>query len=120
VPDLPAVAYPLHVTSGGTTATAVTPDSVEQLIRQLLFTSPGERLNRPTLGCGVLELVFDSLSDELRTATQFQIQSNLQQWLGALVRVGSVSATAVGSTLDVTIEYQLADESQPRAVAFRR
>ena len=31
---------------------------VEQLIRQVLFTNPGERINRPDFGCGIRQMVF--------------------------------------------------------------
>ena len=48
----------------------------------MLFTAPGERVNRPDFGSGLLQLVFAPNSDELAGATQFLVQGALQQWLG--------------------------------------
>ena len=56
----------------------------------MLFTAPGERVNRPTFGSGVLRLVFEPGGAELATATQFLVQSALQQWLADVVEVQAV------------------------------
>jgi phage baseplate assembly protein W len=115
-----SVAFPLAVDRHG--ATELTPQlaaAAEQLIEQLLFTNPGERLNRPTLGAGAIELVFDSLTDELRTATQHQIMSGLQQWVGDVIRVTAVTAASVESTLQVDVTYVLAGV-QTRTARFTR
>ena len=40
-------------------------EHVRDLIEQLLFTSPGERVMRPDFGCGLLDLVFAPNSPEL-------------------------------------------------------
>ena len=53
----------------------------------MLFTAPGERVNRPTFGSGLMRLVFDPNREELATATQLLVQSSLQQWLGDVVQV---------------------------------
>ena len=51
----PVVAFPLAVRADGATSTVNRQRAaVEQLIEELLFTNPGERLNRPDLGCGLL------------------------------------------------------------------
>ncbi len=64
----------------------------------MLFTTPGERVNRPTFGSGLLQLVFAPNSDELATATQFLVQGALQQWLGDLIQVDAVDVHADDST----------------------
>lgn len=118
--DVNAVAYPLDVAAGG--RTRMTGDPVvaaEQLIEQLLFTAPGERVNRPTLGCGLIELLFDATTDELRAATEFQVKAALQQWLGTVIRVISVVVGGRASELDVTITYQLVDSPQPHTAVFQ-
>ena len=94
--------------TGSTTAQAASARALaEQRIIQLLFTNPGERLNRPTLGGGLIELIFGASSDEMRAAVQFQVTSNLQQWLGTTINVVSVQVTGTDGQLDVTITYQL-------------
>jgi phage baseplate assembly protein W len=116
-----AVAFPLQLDANGTTALVSSPVlAAEQLIEQLLFTSPGERLNQPTLGCGLRELVFAPLSPELQAATEFQVSSALQSFLGDVVSVISLSVTATGSELEITVIYRLAAGSQQQQVTFKR
>jgi len=91
-------------------------DHVRDLIEQLLFTSPGERVNRPTFGSGLLQMVFAPSSDELAAATQFLVQGTLQQFLGDLIQVEAVRVSAQDSTLQVTVQYVLRS-SQLRQVA---
>lgn len=89
---------------------------MRDLIEQLLFTSPGERVNRPTFGSGLLQMVFAPTSDELAAATQFLVQGTLQQWLGNLIQVEAVRVSTQDSTVQVTVQYVLRS-SQLRQVA---
>jgi phage baseplate assembly protein W len=115
------VDFPLHLDHAGSAARVATPvDEAERLIEELLFTALGERVNRPDLGCGLLELVFDPLTDELRAATQFQVTSQLQKWLSDVIRVMSVTIVPGDARLTVTVVYALPVESAPRTVEFVR
>jgi phage baseplate assembly protein W len=114
------VAFPLRATSGGGTATASYAEHVEQLLEQLLFTSPGERVNRPALGCGLADLVFGTLTDELVTATQFLVQANLQGALGDVARIDAVRVRAAGDDLTVTVTYALLITGESRTMVFPR
>lgn len=80
-------------------------DYLRQLVEQVLFTSPGERVNLPDFGSGLLQLTFAPESIEMAAATQFTVQAALQKWLSAYIKVQSVVAAAVGSTLTVTVTY---------------
>ena len=60
---------------------------------------PGERVNRPDFGCGLLQLVFAPNSVELAATLQALVQGALQQWLGSLIRVNEVIADASDATL---------------------
>jgi phage baseplate assembly protein W len=119
--SIPAVAFPLHLDAAGETARirSLRTDA-EQLIEELLFTSLGERLNRPDLGCGLLELVFQPASDELRAATQFQVTAELQRWLGDLIRVLSVEARTSGPELTVSVTYALLTDDVASTAVFVR
>ncbi|HWT95338.1 MAG TPA: GPW/gp25 family protein [Solirubrobacteraceae bacterium] len=115
------VAFPLHVDRSGATARVRSPVArAEQLIEELLFTSPGERLNRPDLGCGLLELLFEQATDELRAATRFQVTSELQRWLGDVVGVVSVDVAVDASQVAVTVVYRLLPGGEPRRAVFVR
>lgn len=82
-------------------------DYVRQLVEQVLFTSPGERVNLPDFGSGLLQLPFAPNSVELAAATQFTVQAALQKWLSNYIKVQSVTATADGAVLTVTVAYSL-------------
>jgi phage baseplate assembly protein W len=99
------VDYPFSFDNRGRTADTTADDHVRDMIEQVLFTSPGERVNRPTFGCGLNQLVFSPNSPELAAATQFLVQGALQQWLGDLIVVDSVQVDSADATLSVTISY---------------
>src|SRR6202011_6165274 len=82
-------------------------DYVRELVEQVLFTSPGERVNLPDFGSGLLQLPFALNSVELAAATQFTVQGALQKWLGNYRKVQSVVASAQDAVLTVTVTYIL-------------
>jgi phage baseplate assembly protein W len=110
------VDYPYHFDNRGRTAETSQDEHIRDLIEQVLFTSPGERVNRPTFGSGLLQLVFAPNSDALAAATQLAVQGALQQWLGELILVEEVQVEARESTLEVTVRYQIR-RTQERKVA---
>ena len=110
------IAFPFEIDGRGRTAEASQDDHIRQLIHQVLFTSPGERVNRPTFGSGVKQLVFAPNSDELATATEFTVQGALQQWLGDLIKVEAVNVQSKESTLTITVTY-VVQRTQQREVA---
>jgi phage baseplate assembly protein W len=113
-------AYPFHIDRNGRTAQANDNDHIRQMIEQVLFTVPGERVNRPTFGTGLNQLVFAPLSDELVTATQVLVQGALQQWLGDLINIGSVEVLAQESTLQVTVRYSVRSTGEAQTETFNR
>ena len=82
-----------------------TGDYVRQLVEQVLFTSPGERVNLPDFGSGLLQLPFAPNSMEMAAATQFSVQGALQKWLSGYIKVQSVVASAEEAVLTVTVTY---------------
>ena len=112
--------YPFHFDGRGRTAETLDDDHIRDLIEQVLFTSPGERVNRPDFGSGLMQLVFAPNSDELAAATQFLVQGALQQWLGDLIQVESVQVKSEDTTLRVTIQYVIRRTGQQRVTQFSR
>lgn len=110
------VDFPYNYDGRGHTADAGTDDHIRDLIEQVLFTSPGERVNRPTFGCGLMQLVFAPNSDELAAATQYLVQGALQQWLGDLIQVEDVAVETDDSALRVSVQY-VVRRTQERALA---
>jgi len=115
------VAHPFHFDSRGRTADPATDERhIRDLIEQLLFTSPGERVNRATFGSGVLNLVFAGNSPELAAAAQLMIQGALQQWLAELIQVEAVRVESEDSTLTITVRYVIRRTQGRRSEEFRR
>ena len=74
--------FPFQFDGRGRTREADLEDYITQLVEQVLFTSPGERVNLPDFGSGLLQLPFAPNSVEMAAATQFTVQAALQKWLG--------------------------------------
>jgi uncharacterized protein len=114
------VDFPFKIDNRGRTAATADAEHVRDLVEQVLFTAPGERVNRPSFGSGLLQLVFAPLSDELASATQFLVQGALQQWLGDVIQVEAVEVTGEDSTLGVRVVYTLRRTGERRTVDLSR
>lgn len=112
------LAYPYSFNATGHTAGTDPLSHIRDMIEQILFTSPGERVNRPTFGSGTAQLVFAPNSDVLASAQQQAIQAGLQQWLSDVIRVQSVDVTAVEATLTVTVVYFVLQAQQQQTQQF--
>ncbi len=97
--------YPYSVGTGGTPTLTGADDHLRDLILQILFTIPGERVNLPEFGVGVQRLLFAPNSDALRASTQMLITTGLRRWLGDRIDVTQVTVTSEpGEEQTVTIE----------------
>ncbi len=116
----PPAAHPFRLAPDGRTA-AVGPDRhVRDMIYQLLFTSPGERVNRPDFGCGLHSLLFEPNADVLAAATEFLVTGALMRWLGDVIRVDQVDIRAEEETLRVLVAYTRRDTGVSETAAFTR
>lgn len=91
---------------------------VRELLELLLFTEPGERVNRPDFGAGLLALVFEPNRIELAAAIEVTAQSAIQRWLGDLVETGSLRVSVDDSALRVDLEYRLRRTGELRFDTF--
>lgn len=114
----PYLDHPFHFDGSGRAATTDTDDHIRDMIYQVLFTNPGERVNRPDFGCGLLQQVFMPNSDALATATQFLVQGALQRWLADVIQVEQVQVTAKEERLVVDVVYVRRDNGQRRQDRF--
>jgi hypothetical protein len=113
------VSFPYQVTGAGRTAQDDYELHVRHLIEQVLFTSPGERVNRPELGTGLQRFVFAAQTDETLAATQFLVHGALQQWLGDVIEVEEVDVTSEDVHLVVRVGYRLLNTGQRSRAEFR-
>jgi phage baseplate assembly protein W len=112
--------YPFHFDGRGRTALTSEDDHIRDLIEEVLFTAPGERVNRPAFGSGLMQMVFAPNSNELATATQFLVQGALQQWLGDRIQIQMVKIEAIDSSLRVTVQYLIKKNQEQRVAEFSR
>jgi phage baseplate assembly protein W len=112
--------YPFRYDGSGRTADTSDSDHIRDMVEQVLFTAPGERVNRPDFGSGVHQLVFAPAGDEMAAATQFLVHSSLQQWLGDLIQVDEVAVELQDSALRVSIRYTVRRTNEQFAMQAER
>jgi hypothetical protein len=112
--------YPFHVDLTGRTAATGADDHVRDMIEQLLFTNPGERVNRPDFGSGLLQLVFSPNSPEVAAALQFTMQAALQRWLGDLIEVEALEVDSADAVLRVRVTYLVRRTGERRTDQLER
>jgi phage baseplate assembly protein W len=112
--------YPFHFDGRGRTAGVGDDAHIRDMIEQLIFTNPGERVNRPDFGSGVLQLIFAPNSPELAAALQFTLQAALQRWLGDLIDLQALEVVSQDSTLTVDIQYIVRRSNQSQTARFTR
>jgi phage baseplate assembly protein W len=110
--------FPFHFDNRGRTATTDDDDHIRDMIEEFLFTNPGERVNRPDFGSGLLQMVYAPNSPEIASALQFTIQSGLQRWLSDLVEVRNLEVTSEDATLSVLVQYLVKRTGEQRADTF--
>ena len=112
--------YPYHFDQQGRTAGTTQDEHIRDMIEQILFTSPGERVNRPDFGCGLQFQVFGPNSDAHAEATRFLVQGSLQQWMGDVIDVEAVDVQADESVLRVFVQYIVRQTQEQRVDQFIR
>jgi hypothetical protein len=112
--------FPFHFDASGRTAAAGEDGHIRDLIQQVLFTSPGERVNRPSFGCGLLQLVFAPNEDALATTAQMTVQGALQQWLGDLIQLEAVEVQHHDAALSVSVQYTVRRSQRRQVATFER
>lgn len=108
--------YPLAIDAGAGTVVAERDyaSHIDQLVRQVLLTSPGERVNRPDFGCGLRRMVFAPTSMATAELLRVMVFESLTKWLGDLIRIDTVDVRMVDSTLTVDIAYLIYARGEKR------
>jgi phage baseplate assembly protein W len=116
------LAYPFAIDAGsGQAALALYQDHVDQMVREVLLTDPGERVCLPTFGAGLRRLVFAPMSAQLEATTKMIVTQALETWLGNQITIQSVAvetSDTMGSlppgTIQITIGYVLIETQSIR------
>lgn len=109
---------PYHFDGNGRSAGTGHADHIRDLIEQVLFTSPGERVMRPDFGAGLLGMVFEPNSTLVAGTAQFLLTSGLQRHLSHLIAVDAVTVEHIDSSLQVTVRYVVLAEGDLQQSTF--
>ena len=110
--------HPYHFDGRGRSAVTGDADHIRDLIEQVLFTAPGERVMRPDFGAGLLRLVFEPNSVTMAATTQFLVQGALQQHLSELIAVNAVTVEPMDATLQVTVRFTVLSDGSLQQTSF--
>jgi phage baseplate assembly protein W len=105
-------AHPFAIGPSGQAEQARYAAHVAQMVRQILLTSPGERIDLPDFGCGLRKVVFAPRDPSLDASAEMLVQQALKRWLGdqidvRRVRVVPVAETGDEATFVLDVEYVL-------------
>jgi uncharacterized protein len=112
--------FPFHFDNRGRTAATDDDDHIRDMIEEFLFTNPGERVNRPDFGSGLLQLVFAPNSPELAATLQVTIQAGLQRWLSDLIEVRDLEVISEDAELRVLVQYVVNATGEQRSETFAK
>ena len=112
--------FPLHFDDKGRTALTDEDDHIRDMIEQLLFTNPSERVNRPNFGSGLLGMGFEPNSPELAATLEFGMQAAIQRELGDLVELRALDVTSDEANLRVLVQYVVRRTGETRTETIER
>lgn len=118
--DARALDFPFAIDARGRSATTGRDDHIRDMILQVLFTDPGERVNRPEFGCGLKQLAFQPNSDALAAATRQLVHGALMRWLEPVIAVERVEVEADEAILRVHVVYTRLDTGEREQADFER
>lgn len=111
--------FPWSIDGRGRTAATDRDDHVRDLIEQVLFTAPGERVMRPDFGSGLLAMVFEPGGAELAATAQYLVQGSLERELSDVITLESVNVEVVDVALVVTVAYVVRRTQAHQVATFR-
>jgi uncharacterized protein len=103
------LSFPFRLAPDGRVANSKIDSHVKELIIQLLFTNPGERVNLPEFGCGLMNIVFEGNTEGLASQVKFMITQALNRWLGDIITVEDIVTESKEGELRIEVIYTRKD-----------
>lgn len=103
----PRIRFPYGTDGRGRTASCTEHQHVRELIEQLMLTSPGERVMRPTFGGALMQRIFEPGGPELLATTQYVVQASLSQYLRNRISVDALDVESRDNLLVVRVSWTL-------------
>ncbi|MBP6237643.1 MAG: GPW/gp25 family protein [Saprospiraceae bacterium] len=91
---------------------------INDMVQHILFTTPGERVNRPDFGSGLYQAVFEPNSSEVAATLQFLLHGALNQWLSGIIEINDVNVNANDAVLEVKVVYTIIRNREQRVANF--
>lgn len=104
---MPYWSFPFRIDPRGRSAAVDADTHARELVEQVLFTAPGERVVRPDFGSGLPQLLFAPAGDTLASATEASVTAALQRWLADVIEVREVTVDHDEARLTVTVSYRV-------------
>jgi hypothetical protein len=113
-----SLTFGFRIADRGVAASSGRSDLVHQQLEQLLLTMPGERVDRPTFGCGIQALVFTGATPEVAATTEYLVGTAIRRYLSDLLTLDAVRVVADDTTLYVDVLYTLRDTGEELAASI--
>jgi phage baseplate assembly protein W len=113
-------AFPLRIDGSGAFALSSGEQDVEEAVRLILGTAPGERPMRPRFGCAIHDLVFDTMDARLAGRVAAEVTASLTRW-EPRIEVESVVAQpdpTAAHVLRIAVSYRLRATNDRRNLVF--
>jgi phage baseplate assembly protein W len=112
--------YPFHFDRRGRTAVADENDHIRDMIEEFIFTNPGERVNRPDFGSGLMQMVFAPNNPELAAALKHTLQAGLLRYLGDIIEIQALDVESIDAELRVLVRYSIRRTGEQRVDTYTR
>ena len=111
--------FPFAVDGAGRVAATGGDAAIRGKIVQVLFTTPGERVNFPEFGCGLFQLVFEPNDVVLAATTEYTVSQALNRWLGDDIVVDGVDVEAADERVTIQVTYTRRRDLSQQAVRIQ-
>ncbi|MCE1255343.1 MAG: GPW/gp25 family protein [Anaerolineae bacterium] len=114
------LSFPIRMNARGEISLVTGSEDINQSIRIILGTRPGERVMRPTFGCRAYELIYEPINAATYSQLQEFIYEALQMWEPRIeLRNVAVSVdSGNGSALLAEIEYEIKATHDVRSIVY--
>jgi len=112
--------FPVSINLNGGVSSSALEENVRQSIFIILGTAPGERLNRPTFGCQIHDLMFAPNNDLTAARAEVYCEEAIYKFEPRVEKVAARAGAHADepNRLDVRIEYVIAGKHDKRNLVF--
>lgn len=93
---------------------------IEEAIRIILGTTPGERVMRPEFGCGINTFAFVTIDATTLSMVETRVEEALERWEHRIeiVEVDAVADTDETGRIDIEVRYRIRRSNDERNLVY--